>query len=128
MVLRSDLPEQDKRTVRFMLSHAYSASPAFVMALVLPSQVMRFIWLQAIGRPEPFAAPNKECAAVAQMFVFSALAASPIAGLFLVIEMVTIGFIGYLVGGHILLLRAFLATQRAEAVGPRGWFNDRTAA
>lgn len=128
-ILLSDLPEDDKRTVSFMLKNAFNGWPAFALIVYVPFHVVRLVWLKAIRhRSLVNAAPSAECAKVANLFMFSTLAANPIAAVIMLFEILTFGLVGFIVGGHVLLLRAIFAAQRAEASESLFRRRDRAAA
>ncbi len=122
-LLESDLPEADKRVVRYMLAHAFSGAQAWMLVLLLPFFVAGQIVVKM--RPGGGAAKahsakppiNHECLVITGMFVFSIFAANPLAAFLLMLEMITFGFAGLLVGGPVLLSQAIFAAQSAEARG-----------
>lgn len=128
-ILLSDLPEDDKRTVSFMLKHAFDGWPAATLIVYVPLHLTRLVWLKVIRRRSVVnTTPNNECAKVANLFMFSTLAANPIAAIVVLFEILTFGLVGFIVGGHVLLLRAIFAAQRAEANSPLFRRRDRAAA
>lgn len=125
-LLESDLPESDKVDVAFMLEHAFSFKPAVVMAVAFPIAMVRFLILKALGRRVSFTMKphSKMLGAFAVQFLLSAIAANPIAGLVIVLELFTFGLVGFLVGGQVLIVKAAFATQRAEAQGILAVFRE----
>ena len=111
---QSTISESDKDLIRFMLTEAYSRWPAWVLAVVLPFELIRMLGRRQIDAP----GRNDECGQLGSMFLVSSLAASPLASIIVLIELLTIGFAAFLVNGHVAVARAVLASQRVEA---RGW-------
>jgi len=52
---------------------------------------------------------------LAVMFFVSTIAANPIAGLLILVELLIFGAVAFLIGGPPVLFRAILATQQIEA-------------
>lgn len=125
-LLESDLPEEDKVAVEFMLEHAFSFKPAVIMAVVFPIAMVRFLILKALGRKVSFTPENhsKTLGVFAIQFFLSTIAANPIAGFIIILEFLTFGFVGFLVGGQMIILKAAFATQRAETQGILSVFKE----
>lgn len=123
-LLKIDLNQKDKDVVKFMVTHAFSPWSAFGFAIALPAAVTFFIFERFRG--VQMNAPNDNCAKLAYMAMISMLAASPLAAVFVIGELLTFGFVGFLVAGNILLMKAIFAALRAEtiAVSP---FSHRSA-
>lgn len=128
-ILMSDLPENEKRAVSFMLKHAFNGWPASAFVVYLPVHMIRFIWLRITRRKIIYNSfSDGRCSKVANIFMFSTLAANPIAAAIVLFEVLTFGFVCFIIGGHMLLLRAVFAAQRAEASGLLFRSRDRAAA
>jgi hypothetical protein len=114
-LLKSDLVQEDKNVVKFMVTHAYSPWSEIGFAIVLPFAVVFLIFRRVVGGIQ-LRAPDSECAKLAHMAMGSMLAASPLAAVFVIAELLTIGFVGFLVEGNVLLVKAIFAALRAEAI------------
>ena len=116
--LSSNIADSDKQVVQFMMTHAFRMWPAAMLVIFLPIETVSLIWVKMVGREPPKGAPNRECAIIARHFLISTLAANPIAAVILVVEMMTFGFVAFLVGGHLLVSKALFESQRVEAKTP----------
>lgn len=126
-LLSSDISEDDKAVVQFMLANCFSGSLVSHMMWALPAALLKRILLKLFNprRIEPSGPPSIECAKLAGYFQFSIFAANPIAASIVVFELVTIGFVGFLVGGQMLFLRAVIAAQGTNPLRSRGYFGSR---
>ena len=127
-LLDSEISEKDKITVCFMLEHTFSYKPAVALMILFPIVMVRSLFLKAIGR-NTSTVPEGEAkifGVFAVQFLLSAMAANPMAGLILILEFLTFGLVGFLVGGQVLLLRAAFTAQRAEALGIFSAFRENS--
>jgi len=129
-ILLSDTPDSDKKIVRFMLKNAFSAWPATMLAFYLPIHVAHLVWMKIVRRQSVTngTTVSNDLANLYYRFTFSTLAANPVATILIIVEVMTIGLVGFVVGGHMLLLKAVFAAQRTEVSNPLSRLREKMAA
>lgn len=125
-LLRSNISEKDKNIIAFMMANAYSSLPSFLFVILFPITLAQIAWHYLVGgkKSSQDGPPNEEAGKFTGQFMLSTFAANPIIAAVAIVELLSLGFLCFLVGGQMLLFRALFATQKAETRNGKFWWNN----
>jgi len=123
-ILQKKLSSDDRDAVRWMLRNAFNPLVPLILAIVLPFLLL-YLSLRLIFAPSTRTSSDEsgiEKLKATGLFLVSVAAANPLAALVICVELTTLGFIAFLIGGTPLILEAIIKALRAEAIklAPRG--------